>query len=208
MKRRYFSIVFLLVAAAFCAAEGIAEQAVRGNEKAETSYSFGMIIASELVDTGIEFNYEAFIQGFRNTMERKKTSLTMDEAYEKVDAAFLVVQERYYEQVRLEAEKNLAASKAFLEENSKRPGVTITPSGLQFELISEGSGEMPGPADTVLVHYQGATIDGAVFDSSYERGTPLEAPLYMVIPGWSEGLRLMKEGSKARLYIPPDLAYG
>jgi FKBP-type peptidyl-prolyl cis-trans isomerase len=84
----------------------------------------------------------------------------------------------------------------------------VTPSGLQYEILSEGTGEKPGPGDNVLVHYRGETLSGVVFDSSYERGEPLSVPLDMVIAGWSEGLRLTREGSSVRLYIPSDLAYG
>ena len=208
MKSKIWLIFLLLGPLAFCAAAGITEEVKKGNEKAELSYSFGMAIASDLAETGIEFNYDAFIRGFRETMEGQKTLFTLDEAYGRVDAAFLRVQEQMDESRRLEGEKNLVEGNAFLAENGQRPEVDVTPSGLQYELISEGTGEMPGPADVVLVHYQGAVIDGTVFDSSYERGEPLQVPLDMVIPGWSEGLRMMKEGGKARLCIPPNLAYG
>ena len=125
----------------------------------------------------------------------------MDEAMEIIQTAFNAVQAEM-------RERNLATGTAFLEENGKRPGIVTTSSGLQFELISGGEGEKPGPGDTVLVHYRGATVDQIVFDSTYERGEPLEIPLDRVIPGWSEGLRMMREGDKVKLYIPPDLAYG
>ena len=207
-KNKFWLIVLLFGPLVFCNAAGITEEVKKGNEKAELSYSFGMIIASDLVDMGLEFNYDAFIRGFRETMEKGKTLFTMEEAFDKANAAFLRIQEQMNELLQLEGEKNLAVGKTFLEENGQRPGVDVTPSGLQYELVSEGTGEMPGPADVVLVHYQGSTIDGEVFDSSYERGEPLQVPLDMVIPGWSEGLRMMKEGGKARLYIPPELAYG
>ena len=208
LKSKILGIFFLFGPLAFCAAAGITEEVKRGNEKAELSYSFGMVIASDLVETGIEFNYDAFVRGFRETMEGDKTLFTLDEAYNRVDAAFVEIQAQRNEQMRLEGEKNLAEGKTFLEENGQRPGIDVTPSGLQYEVVSEGTGEMPGPADVVLVHYIGSTIDGTVFDSSYERGEPLQVPLDRVIPGWSEGLRMMREGGKARLYIPPNLAYG
>jgi len=192
----------------FCAAAGISEDVKKGNEKAQLSYSFGMVIASDLIETGLEFNYDAFVRGFRETMEGGKTLFTMDEAFDKVDEAFLRIQEQMGEKRRLEGEINLAEGNAFLKENSLRPGINVTPSGLQYEILSEGTGEIPGPADVVLVHYTGATIDGTVFDSSYDRGEPLQVPLDMVIPGWAEGLRMMREGGKTRLYIPPNLAYG
>jgi FKBP-type peptidyl-prolyl cis-trans isomerase FklB len=125
----------------------------------------------------------------------------MDEAIEKIEAAFAAAQAEI-------GERNRDVGEAFLAENGKRPEVIVTPSGLQYELVSEGAGEMPGPADVVLVHYRGATIRGEVFDSTWENGQPIEIPLNRVIPGWAEGLRMMREGGKAKLYIPPNLAYG
>ncbi|WP_231883654.1 MULTISPECIES: FKBP-type peptidyl-prolyl cis-trans isomerase [Methylomonas] len=104
--------------------------------------------------------------------------------------------------------ENLAAGEAFLAENAKKPGVVTTASGLQYQVVTEGSGAQPGPTDNVTVHYQGTTIDGKEFDSSYKRGAPASFPLNRVIPGWTEGLQLMKEGAKYRLFIPAKLAYG
>ena len=185
----------------FAAAAGIAEEAEKGSARADMSYAFGMVIADDLSNTGIQFNYDAFMRGFRDVMEDNSTLFSMEEAISRINAAFEAAQAEI-------TGRNLAEAEAFLAGNSARPEVSVTPSGLQFELISEGSGEMPNIADTVLVHYRGADIYGNVFDSTYESGEPLEIPLDRVIPGWSEGLRMMREGSRARLYIPPNLAYG
>jgi FKBP-type peptidyl-prolyl cis-trans isomerase len=160
-----------------------------------------MIIAEDLKDTGLEFNYDALVRGFRDIMENKEPLYSLEDAYEKIDAAFEAAQAEKSERNRIEGE-------AFLAVNAGRPGVAVTPSGLQIESLTEGSGENPGPADTVLVHYQGAMVDGPVFDSTYEYGEPVWIPLDRVIPGWSEGIRMMKEGGAAKLYIPPNLAYG
>jgi len=187
--------------AAFAAAAGIAEEAERGNNRADTSYAFGMAIADDLMSMGLEFNYDALIRGLRDVIENRETLFSMEEAFAKVDNAFAAAQAEI-------TERTIGEAEAFLAANGARPGVIVTPSGLQFELISEGSGEMPNIADTVLVHYQGADIYGNIFDSTYDYGEPVEIPLDRVIPGWSEGLRMMREGSKARLFIPPDLAYG
>ena len=105
-------------------------------------------------------------------------------------------------------EENLKKGQEYLEENAKREGVTVTKSGLQYEVLEEGEGKSPSATDMVKCHYEGRLIDGTVFDSSYNRGTPSEFALNQVIKGWTEGLQLMKEGSKYRFYIPYDLAYG
>ena len=206
MKNILCGVLVFFAAAAFCAAEGIAEEARKGNEKAEMSYAFGMVVASDLMGTGLEFNYDSFIRGFRETMEKEKTLYTMDEAMDRIEAAYTAAQ-------AIVGERNRVEGVAFLAENGKRPGVVTTSSGLQYELVSEGSGEMPVSTDTVRVHYRGATIDGTVFDATYgdgeyDRWEPMEIPLGNVIPGWSEGLCMMREGGKAKLYIPPNLAYG
>ncbi len=103
---------------------------------------------------------------------------------------------------------NLAKGQAFLKQNATQPGVKTTPSGLQYKVITEGTGKAPAATDTVLVHYRGTTIDGQEFDSSYKRNEPISFPLNGVIPGWTEGVQLMKEGGKIQLFIPSDLAYG
>ena len=201
MKKFVAGLLVFLGCAVLCGAEGITEEAKKGNEKADMSYAFGMVVASDLLGTGLEFNYDAFLHGFRQTMENEKTRYTLDEAMDKIQTAFSTAQAEI-------GERNLREGAAFLAENAKRPGVQITPSGLQYEVITEGNGEKPGPGDAVLVHYKGTTIDNVVFDTTYKNGEPMEVPLDRVIPGWSEGLRMMRQGGKAILYIPPNLAYG
>ncbi|MCC8113555.1 MAG: FKBP-type peptidyl-prolyl cis-trans isomerase [Bacteroidales bacterium] len=106
------------------------------------------------------------------------------------------------------ADRNLRQGQAFLAENAKRPEVTTTPSGLQYEVLRQGDGATPLATEEVEVNYEGRLLDGTVFDSSYQRGEPITFPLNRVIPGWTEGLQLMPIGSKYRLFIPSDLAYG
>jgi FKBP-type peptidyl-prolyl cis-trans isomerase FklB len=106
------------------------------------------------------------------------------------------------------AEKNLAESKAFLEENKKKEGIKTLPSGLQYKVLTEGSGKTPKVTDTVTVHYRGTLINGTEFDSSYKRGQPATIQVKAAIRGWTEALQLMKEGSKWQLFVPPELAYG
>jgi FKBP-type peptidyl-prolyl cis-trans isomerase len=106
------------------------------------------------------------------------------------------------------ADDGSAKGEAFLKENATKDGVKTTPSGLQYKMLKEGTGKSPKATDTVVVHYRGTLINGTEFDSSYKRGMPAEFPLNQVIPGWTEGLQLLKEGGKATLYIPGKLAYG
>lgn len=105
-------------------------------------------------------------------------------------------------------ETNEKAGQAFLETNAKAEGVKQTASGLQYKVIKEGEGKRPGPTSKVTVHYEGRNLEGKVFDSSYKRGKPATFPLNRVIPGWTEGLQLMREGAHYQLFIPPNLAYG
>lgn len=107
-----------------------------------------------------------------------------------------------------QAEENLSQGEAFLAENGKREGVVSLPSGLQYEVIHDGNGETPGNTDTVVTHYRGTLIDGKEFDSSHRRGEPASFPVNRVISGWTEALQLMTVGSKWKLFIPSDLAYG
>jgi FKBP-type peptidyl-prolyl cis-trans isomerase FklB len=118
------------------------------------------------------------------------------------------VADMLFKRKKEQAEKNLNAGKVFLEENAKREGVITLPSGLQYEIMKEGDGEKPGPRSTVKCHYHGTTIEGKVFDSSVKRGTPASFPLNRVISGWTEALQLMSVGSKWKLFLPPNLAYG
>ena len=106
------------------------------------------------------------------------------------------------------SDANLKAGEKFLEENGQRPGVVVLASGLQYEIITDGTGPKPGVKDKVSCHYHGTLIDGTVFDSSVQRGQPATFPLNMVIKGWTEGLQLMSQGSKWKFFIPPHLAYG
>ncbi|EJL70159.1 FKBP-type peptidyl-prolyl cis-trans isomerase [Chryseobacterium populi] len=118
------------------------------------------------------------------------------------------VADMLFKRKKEQAEKNLNEGKAFMEENAKKEGVVTLPSGLQYEIITEGDGAQPKAKDTVKCHYHGTTIKGEVFDSSVKRGTPASFPLNRVISGWTEALQLMPVGSKWRLFLPPNLAYG
>ena len=118
------------------------------------------------------------------------------------------VSDKLFEMKNQKAEANLKTGEQFLEENGKKPGVVVLASGLQYEIITEGTGPKPSAKNKVTCHYHGTLIDGTVFDSSVQRGQPATFPLNMVIKGWTEGLQLMTQGSKWRFFIPPQLGYG
>lgn len=173
--------------------------------KERISYSYGLMIARQLVDRGIEIDLDQFVAAFRSVQEKTDPALSEEE----VAAAFNENQKILDERNATGADKeNLLAGKKFLEENAKKEGVQVTKSGLQYEVLKEGDGEKPKATDEVTVHYHGTLIDGTVFDSSVDRGEPTSFPLNRVIPGWTEGVQLMPKGAKYRFYIPYDLAYG
>lgn len=126
----------------------------------------------------------------------------------ELEAAFASLQAEMEEKQKAASEGNVAAGEAFLAENQAKEGVQVTASGLQYQIIEEGTGATPTTASTVRVHYEGRLIDGQVFDSSIARGEPIEFPVTGVIAGWTEALQMMKEGAKYRLTIPAELAYG
>ncbi len=167
----------------------------------DPSYAFGVAIGTSLKDTAVKINFNSFLKGMKDVMEKNAPTMTMEEAGKIIQASIA-------DAAKLKGEANIAAETAFFEKNGKKAGVITTASGLQYEIIKEGTGAFPKVTDSVKVDYVGTLLDGTTFDSSIERGQPAEFPLSGVIPGWTEGIQLMKVGSKAKLYIPSKLAYG
>ena len=167
--------------------------------KKEVGYAFGVMMGTSLKDFKLDVDYGELVKGLKDVEKNKEVD---------VAAAQKVLQRASEAAHKKEAAENLAKETEFLEKNAKNDGVKTTESGLQYEVITEGTGPLPLPTDTVKVHYKGTLLDGTVFDSSYDRGNPVEFPLNAVIPGWTEGLQLMKVGSKYKLYIPSKIAYG
>ena len=165
-----------------------------------TFYALGVLMHGNLSEQFGEVNIDDLAAGMRAAKDGSAT-LTPQEANAKIQA-FL---QKKQESAGAEARK---AGEDFLAENAKRPEVKVTDSGLQYEVLKEGTGASPTATETVEVHYHGTLIDGTVFDSSVERGQTIEFPLNRVIPGWTEGVQLMKEGAKYRFFIPFNLAYG
>lgn len=166
------------------------------------SYAIGLGIGQNLLSMGAQsINVEDFAQAIKDVLDRKETAISHTEAREIVNKYF----EEY--EAKLNAE-NMEKGKSFLEENAKRPGVVTLPSGLQYEIVKEGNGKKPSATDRVKCHYEGTLIDGTLFDSSIQRGEPAVFGVNQVIKGWVEALQLMTEGSKWKLFIPSELAYG
>lgn len=169
-------------------------------------YALGMSISNQLKNDGLkEFNEEAMTAAIADVFAGRETKLTEGEINGILQSYFTKIRE---EESRARFQEVLEQGEAFLEENAKREGVITTSSGLQYEVIEEGTGAKPAATDKVKVHYEGTLIDGTVFDSSYDRGEPIEFMLNMVIPGWTEGVQLMTVGSKYKFYIPYQLGYG
>ena len=166
------------------------------------SYALGLGIGQQIKSMNIEnFSIEDFAKSISDVMEDKEKAFTSREAQ-------VMLQEFFQKKQKEEAEKFIAEGKAYLDENAKKEGFTVTKSGLQYEVLQEGTGKSPKATDTVRCHYEGRLLDGSVFDSSYKRGEPADFGLNQVIPGWTEGVQLMKEGAKYRFTIPYLLAYG
>lgn len=171
----------------------------------KASYGIGLNMGKSLAQEGMDdLDSKAVAEGIEDAVGKKPQKLKDDELVE----AFAALQKRAEERMAKMSEESAAAGKKFLEENGKRKEVTTTASGLQYEIIKKADGAQPKPTDVVTVHYEGKLTDGKVFDSSVERGSPIDLPVSGVIPGWVEGLQLMHVGEKVKLYIPADLAYG
>lgn len=171
------------------------------NETDSLSYALGVNIGENAKRGGFEtINYEAFAKGMEGVYS--------DNAIMTAEVAGTYINEVMMAKESAKAQVAKGEGEKFLAENAKKAGVVTTPSGLQYEVIKEGTGATPTAEDVVTVHYHGTLTDGTVFDSSVERGEPATFPLNQVIAGWTEGLQLMKEGAKYRFYIPSNLAYG
>ena len=166
------------------------------------SYALGMSMASSLVNSGLkEVDVDEFAKGFAATIAGKGADMTPQEANQHIQEFFSKRQEEMLT-------VNLEEGRKFLEENKQREGITALPSGLQYEIITEGDGPKPSATDRVKCHYHGTLINGTVFDSSVQRGEPAVFGVNQVIKGWVEALQLMPAGSKWRLFIPTELGYG
>ncbi len=170
----------------------------------KASYGIGMQMGEQLSNAFAGVSLEAALAGIEDAFVGTSPRVNPNE----INQAFQVIQQQLKEQADQNAAQYAADGEAFLKQNAERPEVNVLASGLQYEIIESGDGEKPGAGSTVRTHYRGTLIDGSEFDSSYSRNQPTEFPVNGVIAGWTEALQLMPVGSKWKLYIPYQLAYG
>ena len=172
------------------------------------SYAVGVDIGNNVIVMEAALDVDALIEGLRDVLSQREPRMSPQEVREILQEFFAKVQEDKARRRSEETEKNMREGETFLAENKTNAGVVETASGLQYLVLTPSDGPSPRSTDRVTVHYEGKLLDGKVFDSSYERGEPMEFALDSVIPGWTEGVQLMTVGSKYRLFIPSRLAYG
>jgi FKBP-type peptidyl-prolyl cis-trans isomerase len=171
-------------------------------EMNSVSYSVGISVAMSLKQQNLEtLHPEAIAEAINDVFKGNDLKISMEDAQ-------TIIQDFLQKQSEEQFSKNKEAGEIFLANNKEKAGIFVTESGLQYEIIKEGNGKSPSNSDTVEVHYHGTLIDGTVFDSSIQRGTPAKFGVNQVIKGWTEALQLMNEGATYRLYIPENLAYG
>ncbi len=192
-----------------CNHEGSADKEIKlDNQTNKASYSIGLQFGSQMSKIKDMVNQDAIIQGFKDSLSGADPKMTPEEMQATMQAFQKTMMEAQQTKQAEMATAGKADGEKFLAANKTKDGIKTTESGLQYEVITEGKGDMPKASDTVVTHYTGTTIDGKVFDSSYKRNAPATFPVNGVIKGWTEALQLMKVGSKWKLYIPSELAYG
>lgn len=177
---------------------------ITSNEQ-RVSYGIGRQMGDQLASNPFEgLEPELVAQGLLESLAGKELSVSPND----LEAAFAYIQEKMQSKEKENAGPLAEAGEKFLAENAAKEGITVTTSGMQYEILTEGSGDKPSASAVVKTHYHGTLIDGTVFDSSVDRGEPAEFPVNRVIAGWTEALQMMPVGSKWRLYLPHELAYG
>jgi len=172
------------------------------------AYSLGADLGKTFRQQGVMVDAQAFGRGFADALAGGALAMTEEEMTATIQAFQQEMVAKQQEYMQAQAAANKKAADAFFQANKGKPGVTTLPSGLQYKVLTDGTGPTPTATDTVTVHYRGMLLDGTEFDSSYARGEPASLPVNSVIKGWTEALQLMKVGSKWQLFIPPELAYG
>jgi FKBP-type peptidyl-prolyl cis-trans isomerase FklB len=210
MKKTLLAIAMTGLVAGCSTAQDSANDPALDTTPEKVSYGMGLVLGERMSNDLPDLQMDQFLQGIQHghAGDEETKRLTREQIQEALMAYQEELQSQQEQQYNELASQNLEAGEAFLAQNAEREGVETTESGLQYEVIEEGDGNNPTASDRVQVHYTGELINGDVFDSSRDRGQPVTFGLSQVIPGWTEGLQLMSEGARYKLYIPADLAYG
>jgi FKBP-type peptidyl-prolyl cis-trans isomerase FklB len=187
---------------------GAAPSSALATPKEKSSYALGMNIGRGLVHQSIDVDTASLLRGLKDTLSGSKPLLSDEEAQAALSQLQNEVQAKEQIAMQKAGEENMKEGETFLAENKTKEGVVVLASGLQYKILTQGTGPKPTASDTVVCNYRGTLINGTEFDSSYKRGQPASFAVNQVIRGWTEALQLMPVGSKWQLFIPPDLAYG
>jgi len=205
---KHLAVAALCAALVVPAAARAADAPALQGEKEKLSYSIGMDIGATLKRQSVEVDVDSLAKGIRDSYSGDNTLLTEEASRQLILDYQRQVMEKQAAAMKQLGEKNKMEGERFLAENAKKAGVKVLPSGLQYTVITPGTGKSPKLTDTVTTNYRGTLIDGKEFDSSYRRGEPATFPVSGVIAGWTEALQLMQEGAKWQIVLPPNLAYG
>ncbi len=202
--------ISLVIAASTMSLSVIAATPVSNKSPAKDqfSYSYGYLMGRNNTDALTDLNLDIFYQGLQEGAQKKTARLTDEEMAKAINEYKKTLEAKQLVEFQKLGQQNAQAGAAFLAENAKKSGVITTKSGLQYQVLKEGSGKTPKATSRVKVNYEGRLLDGTVFDSSIARNHPVDFQLNQVIAGWKEGLQTMKEGGKTRFFIPAKLAYG
>lgn len=200
-------LTLFIASTAFISSISFAESSKMTTEQ-QQSYALGVQTAKSFQSHGMEIDTQYYMQGMTDIQNKTPLQMTDAQIIQTLSNLQKEQAEKIQQQRQSLAKTNLAASEAYLEENAAKPGIKTLDSGIQYQVITEGTGPKPSITDTVTVNYEGKLIDGTVFDSSYQRGEPATFPLKGVIPGWQKALTQMPVGSTWVIFIPPALAYG
>lgn len=203
---KFLGIAF--VCALILAAQARAEEPALKDQKEKVSYSIGLNIGTNLKAQNIDINPDLLARGLKDALTGAKPLLTEEEIKDVLTAFQKEMTSKTDAARAAVSEQNKSEGVAFLSENAKKEGIVTLSSGLQYKVVTPGTGAKPKATDTVVTNYKGTLIDGTEFDSSYTRGEPAEFPVNKVIAGWTEALQLMQTGAKWQLFIPANLAYG
>ncbi|MFN8396603.1 MAG: FKBP-type peptidyl-prolyl cis-trans isomerase [Bacteroidia bacterium] len=204
---KYFLTLTLLLAMGVCGLKAQKGTALKTNADS-LGYAIGMNIAADFKKNGVNPNLDALLEGLKASMAGSETSMTDQQMRDVLNRFQQAQQAKIAAEKKAKSDANMKKGQDFLAQNKSKPGIKVLDNGLQYEVITEGTGASPKSTDKVTTHYRGTLIDGTEFDSSYKRGQPATFPVNGVIQAWQIILPMMKEGGKVKIYSPSNLAYG